>query len=294
MGEEDENRNRRFKMTDLESKLFFVLGHPKSGTTWIQMLLNAHPNICCRPEDQFHFFIKGIPVLLDKYNGIIRENNRRTAQQGLTLYNDEDALQALKMLVMRALFKGFDQSGIDLVGTKDNSIIPHLGLYATLFPKSKFVFVVRDPRDIAVSSWFHNIRVEDNFLGRAGSMQAWAKNTAKLWKGTVSKVLTESENMKNRLFHIRYEDLHVNPLDTLTRLLSFLSADHSQEVVGECIEKSSFSNLTGGREQGTENQASFFRKGITGDWKNHLDPADVSSFYKEAPDEMKYFNYLQT
>ena len=42
----------------MQPNLFFVLGAPKSGTTWLQYLLNAHPNISCRGEGLFHRFGK--------------------------------------------------------------------------------------------------------------------------------------------------------------------------------------------------------------------------------------------
>ena len=83
-------------------------------------------------------------------------------------------------------------------------------------------------------------------------------------------------------------------MDTLSRLLSFLSVTNSEDIVKDCLDKNSFTNLTGGRDRGTEDQASFFRKGITGDWKNHLDMTEASLFSKEAQDEMRYFNYLDT
>jgi hypothetical protein len=30
--------------------LVFIGGSPKSGTTWLQLLLNAHADVCCRGE----------------------------------------------------------------------------------------------------------------------------------------------------------------------------------------------------------------------------------------------------
>ena len=34
-------------------QLFFVGGAPRSGTTWLQQLLDCHPDICCRGEGLF-------------------------------------------------------------------------------------------------------------------------------------------------------------------------------------------------------------------------------------------------
>jgi hypothetical protein len=33
--------------------VFFVCGAPKSGTTWLQSVLDAHPEVCCSGEGHF-------------------------------------------------------------------------------------------------------------------------------------------------------------------------------------------------------------------------------------------------
>ncbi len=37
----------------LKLQFLFVLGMPKSGTTWLQNILNSHPEIICRGEANF-------------------------------------------------------------------------------------------------------------------------------------------------------------------------------------------------------------------------------------------------
>jgi hypothetical protein len=34
-------------------QLFFAGGAPRSGTTWLQLLLDSHPEVCCRGEGLF-------------------------------------------------------------------------------------------------------------------------------------------------------------------------------------------------------------------------------------------------
>jgi hypothetical protein len=34
-------------------QLFFVGGAPRSGTTWLRLLLDSHPEVCCRGEGLF-------------------------------------------------------------------------------------------------------------------------------------------------------------------------------------------------------------------------------------------------
>jgi hypothetical protein len=60
----------------LRSKQIFVGGVAKSGTTWLQILLDLHPNISCKGEG--HFPNRFAPLLrqaIDAHNGYICSKN---------------------------------------------------------------------------------------------------------------------------------------------------------------------------------------------------------------------------
>ena len=47
-------RERESAIAELAKRqLFFVGGAPRSGTTWMQHMLDAHPDISCRGEGHF-------------------------------------------------------------------------------------------------------------------------------------------------------------------------------------------------------------------------------------------------
>jgi hypothetical protein len=55
---------------------FFVGGYPKSGTTWLQLLLNAHPEVSCIGEGHLPHHLE--PLLrqaLAQHNALIAEKN---------------------------------------------------------------------------------------------------------------------------------------------------------------------------------------------------------------------------
>ena len=278
-------------MQDFADRIFFVMGVPKSGTTWLQLLLDAHPKISCRGEDQFDFFLARVPRLLTEYNQLLMAVDGQTARQGSTLFEDEDVNELFRAIVTRALAKAFSDPRITRVGTKDNSIVKHLPVYANFFPAARFIFIVRDPRDLVVSSWFHNLRTVEGFGERTGGLETWTHTVANHWLTDVSKVLSLADRLAGRLKVLRYEDLHQDPQATLGGAFDFLEESASEAEVKACLEAASFETLTGGRSRGKEDRGSFFRKGQPGDWKNHLDDAAESVFRTTAGPLMAQFDY---
>ena len=306
-------------MTELGDRFFFVMGVPKSGTTWLQLLLDAHPRIACRGEDQFDFFLGQVPRLLSEYNQLLKEVDGRTARQGARLFEDRDASEVFRDIVARILAKGFADPRVTLVGTKDNGIVKHLPVYGTFFPKARFVFILRDPRDLAVSRWYHNLRTAEGFAERSGTIAAWSHSVASHWLSDVSKVLALAGRLEGRFHMLRYEDLHAAPEATLAQLLGFLGhapseadaalclrglplrrpcqADDLGHAPSEadaalCLRACRFETLSGGRRSGEEDRGSFFRKGTPGDWINHLDDAALSAFRSQSAPLMAQFGYV--
>lgn len=280
--------------TNRPPSVFFITGVPKSGTTWLQMLLNTHKNIFCRPEDQFSTILNNLPNFLKNYNDILDGVNKRTAQQKeMFHYNQDDVLHCFKFLVTRALLK-HQTSGqpVMAVGTKDNAIINQAGLYQKLFPEAKFICILRNPKDIAISSWFHNLRVETNFLERSGGdLATWAQTIAKNWNTSILNLSGEFKGADEKLIWVRYEDLLSDPISTMAAVFTFIGIQTDRAEVERIIDQNRFDKLAQGREAGKEDRTSFFRKGVSGDYKNHLTPEIWKEVTKDAHEVMRELRY---
>jgi hypothetical protein len=77
----------------------------------------------------------------------------------------------------------------------------------------------------------------------------------------------------------------------LSRLFIFLDVDMSEDVLARCRMAASFDVLSGGRVAGQENLDSFFRKGIVGDWRNHLSQETDMAFRRVAGAWLDRFGY---
>lgn len=113
-------------------------------------------------------------------------------------------------------------------------------------------------------------------LNKPISFSAFIKKRALEWKEHVRKCLKEEPDMV-----IKYEDLSRKTKETLKGIFYKLGADVGDNVIKSAIDSFSFKKLAG-RDKGVEDNKSFFRKGIIGDWKNKFSEKDKRSFKEIA------------
>lgn len=280
------------KSAEGEDAYFFVTGFPRSGTTWLQMLLDAHPQVRCRPEDFFSVFLKQIPALFDRYNRRLRTFHQRTqGRQPLCLLDDGDEQAVFRFLVRRILRKALAKDEILRSGANDNEIIGRFSVYRSQFPRSRFIAIVRDPRDVTVSSWFINRKIDQRFAERYPDMSKWARHIRDGWRQFAENLRNAREIAGAKMTILRYEDLRMETGRCAGHLFDFLGVRSDPDAIDPCVEKTRFSRLAEGREAGEEDPGDFFRKGIVGDWKNHLDEATNRAFIEGIGEEMQAFGY---
>lgn len=276
--------------------VFFVGGAVKSGTTWLQLLLDKHPNISCRGEG--HLFDKLAVELgkaCDAYNLYIDDLNKRvfSEMEGYPLLTENGLLYliaAASSLLLGSQAKG--DPNIAAVGEKTPLILQYLPLVDLLFPSARFIFMVRDGRDCTVSGWHHNKRMNQDWARNPPvSFAEYAGNFAKGWAGDMENAHSFIEKHPDRSLIVHYERLLAEPEANMARMCRFLGVDDTPDVAAACCDQASFRNLSGGRAAGEESAQSFFRKGVVGDWRNHFDQEALDNFDREAGIWMKRLGY---
>ena len=153
-------------------RLAFLGGHPRSGTTLLEQILGAHPDI--RAFDESDAFVNEI------WNPLAPTG----ARQSLT-FAELDSLNATRRAEMRrhywkSLFREVaGESGAKILLDKNPSPTLALYLWLRIFPELKVIIALRDPRDVVVSCLFQNLNptaLSVNFL----SLERAAKHYADL------------------------------------------------------------------------------------------------------------------
>jgi Flp pilus assembly protein TadD len=155
-----------------ENCLTFLGGHPRSGTTLLEQVLAAHPDILAFDESEA--FANEVWHPLAPMSGASGLNAR-----GLdalpTARRAQLANRYLKSLLREASGVGPASLWLD----KNPSPTAALHLWLRLFPRIKVLIALRDPRDVVLSCFFQNLMLTPtnaNFL----SLERTAKHYADL------------------------------------------------------------------------------------------------------------------
>ncbi len=187
-----------------------------------------------------------------------------------------------------------DKPDVKLIGEKTPEHAMTLPVLNKYFPNCKVVQIIRDGRDVAVSGWFHNIRFSgDKFKQNFPDMPTYIRYLIQHhWLPYINQARAFGKQFPDRYFELKYEDLHADAPDVTTRLFQFLGVDANETAVQQCLEAASFKNLAKGRKGGEEDRGSFFRKGVTGDWKNHFDEKSEAVFMELGGAMLRELGYV--
>ncbi|MCB2081136.1 MAG: sulfotransferase, partial [Rickettsiales bacterium] len=232
--------------------LFFIAGCFKSGTTWLRLLLNAHPQLHCHPEE-IHAFSSEITELYHGHPVQKREHGAR-----------HDRFSIVRKLKCQALFgmilSQCDKPWARRYGGKG----PASDLEALIeeYPEIRIPVIVRDGRDIATSAAFfltHYANDTSAFTdaSRTAFTDTFIINWAQNFMAVYGMYLDVQAQYPKNIHFVRYEDLLANTRKTLEKILCFLEVSVDDKVVKYCVERNRFEVLSEGRESGNEDRTSF-------------------------------------
>jgi hypothetical protein len=262
------------------AKIVWILGSPRTGSTWLG-------NILGEP--------RGFAVWKEPFFGVVLGFRDNLANQGY-VESDQFLLGEPHKKVwigsMRRLFLDVGESKFPNISRNHYLVVkePNGSLSAPLileiFPESRLTFVVRDPRDVVASmldaarkdSWYGYDRYESSLTeadfrgGRfvrpePGSEEELVEQFARGYVANVSAVKRAYEaHPERRKVLVRYEDLRADPLKGVERIRAALDLAVDEEVLAAAVEKHAWENVPEERR----GEGKFHRKATPGGWREDL------------------------
>jgi len=268
--------------------MFFIGGLPRSGTTWIQQLTNAHPEVMCMGESQFmSSLVPNLGKVLLNYTQ--RRNEEAAVWAPAAGQIDRETVTRIVRFalfeILRHEGRAKDLSQVTVIGEKTPENMVNMPRITGLLPQARFIQVIRDGRAGAISAW-HRFRKK---LPQEMTWHEYVRWYAKEW--VERNRIAMRDALEGRSTRVFYEAMHRDPVGEAANLFDFLGVSTEPAVVEAAVEAARFESLSGGRRAGQVDQSSHYRRGEVDGWKTELDATALEIFEREAGELMDQYGY---
>ena len=207
----------------LGQNLVFIISQPKAGSTLLQRILAGHPDIQTSAETWLMLH----PVYALRRHGIQADYNSRWAAKGVEEFLDnyangrETYRNGLREFARTIYGEALEQSGKRLFLDKTPRYTMIAEDLIELFPRARFVFLIRNPLAILKSELHTYVKGDWNVLAsfRPDLIDA------------PSKVLAARDAIGEDGFVVHYESLVADPETAVRQLCEFLEIDYSDSML---------------------------------------------------------------
>ncbi|MEZ5084185.1 MAG: sulfotransferase [Bacteroidales bacterium] len=214
---------------------FFIIGRPRSGTTLLRTLLDAHPNVIIPHES---------PVILNLFNRYIKKVNW-SEKDIRNFYNDlksqhifshwninenelfsslleckgEFTYQGLIKVLYSRFTSVYKKKNTQIIGDKNPVYSYNFNRLFPIFPNARIIHITRDYRDQIVSMKKMDFEMPDPAL------------MAYRWKISVKEISAYTRKYPNQFYSLKYEDLVSDPEMKMTEVCNFLGIEYKKEIL---------------------------------------------------------------
>lgn len=276
---------------------FFILGSGRTGSTLLASILNRHGSIFLPPEQYALPFVVMKWRILRHYpwedmakivvNDITATGNNqfwdvdKEWKQNLTrkLIDLEPEYRSLRNIVdlLFHTYGGQNEANDKLWGDHSPVSTEFFDHIDWLYPESKKIFMIRDPRDVVVS-----------YQKLKGNPASNMKNAAEKWIRSIEVIDRHPEwNSNNSIHLVRYEDLASDPETNTRKTLEFLQLPFDPSI----LQPNTGSSLGTDGLQHHKNLEKPISASAIGKWKTQLDSKDLQAIEPIIRHRMAEFGY---
>lgn len=253
-------RNQMLLQKAVPSVDAFLVSYPKSGRTWLRFLLSCYFARVAQLgfEPNLHSTFRVLPNF------------------------DRDAARGLPAFVGRE-----HEVDLPLIAVSHRQFEPQL------FGGTPVIILVRDPRDVCVSAYFHETKHKHRFVGSIAEFiededygvpalvryhNGWARGIA-----------------HSRSLVISYEDMSSKTEESVRRILTFLGLPVDEASLAEAVEQAKFSKMQKTEEKTgipghdydrSDTDSLRVRKGKVGGYSDTLSDQEAERILKICQDSM--------
>ena len=291
----------------MSKHIFWILSYPKSGNTLVRAIISAL------------FFSKNGKFQLDQLKHT-SQFERRDRVNLINKINKEEFLNLDQLKILSKYWLTLQKKenmkidkGFGFIKSHSSYVSMFNNWFTTLNNTAGYIYVIRDPRDVAISWSKHaNLSYDDSisFMLNFNSCIEWAQTNSELPDNLKPKTFLSSwdehvlswteNNLDVPKLILKYEDLVYKKEETIKIIVKFfennfkIKFNSNNEIITNIVESTSFEKLkTQESKYGFAEASSgaFFRKGEKNQWKNELNLQQIARLENKFRDFINKFSY---
>ena len=289
--------SNRYQVINDESNLscspFFIIGSGRSGNTLLRSILSGNSDISIPPESY------RIPFAIKKFHIFNNRDWEDIVSQVLKEFEDckefytweidiTDAQKRLENIAdsKRTLSNIFDElfctytekhsPGSKIWGDKTPMNTLYLDWIGTVFPRSKFIHIIRDGRDVASS--YLKMERYDTIL-----------EAANRWINSIESAQSFGSKIKENYIEIRYEELVTKPEEVIKDTCDFLDIDYDSKMLDHTKQVKKLGDTD---KEHHSNLSKPISSDSVGKWRNNLSESDQESITKLLHKHLQRLGYV--
>jgi tetratricopeptide (TPR) repeat protein len=200
-------------------RIALLCGHPRSGTTLLEQVLDAHSDIISAEETKMMHDDAYLPLIRDFPEGTSVLQALDSVPPSIIRYARENYFRCIEMFLGR-------QIGGHLLLDKNPGMNLMIPMVVRVFPETKFLIALRDPRDVIVSCFMQALPptpISSAYLSLEGTVNQYA-NVMGFWLDMLPR-------MGNQWIYVRYEEMVEDLPTAASSVLDFLGLGFEDNVL---------------------------------------------------------------
>ena len=200
-------------------RIALLCGHPRSGTTLLEQVLDAHSDVTSAEETKMMHDDAYLPLIRDFPEGTSILQALDSVPPSVIRHARENYFRCTELFLRRKI-------GSRLLVDKNPALNLMIPMVVRVFPETKFLIALRDPRDVVMSCFMQALPltpISSAYLSLEGTVNQYA-NVMGFW-------LEMLPRMGDQWMYVRYEEM-VDDLPAVARsVLEFLGVGFEDNVL---------------------------------------------------------------